>query len=559
MKKIILISVHFLLCLVADAARISERTFLTTDRRVYVAGERVWCSAFCFNASDRRLSELSSVAYYELHSMDGMALNGRIALQGGRGAAVFELPSDLPTGNYKIISYTAQSLNEQGVDHSSSGTLITVINASSTARVKNGVIVSDTPVKAPADLMEEGGLVLSLGAVSRSSSMSVSVTNPTASQASLSVSVYHDDGMAGVDSPSLASNIRGMRPGTGFTDDFLPEYDGEIVRARIVGLDPSQLEALSYRYAFISAPGDMADVYASRISKDGHVAFYTNNIYGSKDLVCEIEGLSEDAVGHLEIVSPFVDFDPGEIPSLTISPSQSDAIMARKASMTVSRAFDADTLYDCLPVRLNRLFGDGAVSYRLDDYTRFPLMSEVFTEFIPELRARKDDDGKTDIQVRLKDTFEQLHYSHGSSLIMLDGTPVFDHSKIMAYDPLLVESINVYPYVYLIGSRYFSGVVDIITYKKNLPSMTFNDNVRVYDFNGASFPMALTCRGIATDENFPDFRQTLLWHPQLEVAGGRTESLECVLPPNPGHYRVVVEGTTQDGTPLRAVREFDVR
>lgn len=559
MKRFILISVSVLSCLLSFAARVSERTFLTTDRQVYVAGERVWCSAFCFNAAERRLSDLSSIAYYELHSSDGMALSGRIALVDGRGSACFTLPSDLPTGNYKIIAYTSQSRNESGVDYASGGSVISVINPLSTARVRDGVTVSDTAAPAIPERSDEGGISISLGTASISSPMSVSISNSGASDASLSVSVIHDDGIAGPQSPSLPALMRSMRPGTSFSRDFLPEYDGEVIRARVVGLDPSQLEALSFRYAFISAPGDMADIYTSRISRDGSATFYTNNIFGSKDIVCEIEGLQDDARGHIELESPFADMDPGVIPQLTISPSQNEAIMARKASMMIGRAFDADTLCELMPLRQNHLFGSEAVSYKLDDYTRFPLMTEVITEFIPELRVRKGEGGSSDIQVLLKDSYGKNHFSRGTSLVMLDGTPVFDHEKIISYDPLLVESINIYQYVYNIGSRCFDGVVDIITYKKNLPAMSFSDNVRVYDFNGASFPMALTCRDVNRNENYPDFRQTLLWHPEFEVGAGRSASIECVLPSYAGHFRVVVEGVAKDGTPLRAVREFDVR
>ena len=43
-----------------------ERTYLATDREVYVAGDRVWCSAFCVDASTGRLSNRSAIVYLEL-------------------------------------------------------------------------------------------------------------------------------------------------------------------------------------------------------------------------------------------------------------------------------------------------------------------------------------------------------------------------------------------------------------------------------------------------------------------------------------------------------------
>ena len=65
--------------------RVVERTFLSTDKDVYVAGENVWYSAFCLDAGTLRYSPVSSVAYVELHSADGLAATSKVALVGGRG------------------------------------------------------------------------------------------------------------------------------------------------------------------------------------------------------------------------------------------------------------------------------------------------------------------------------------------------------------------------------------------------------------------------------------------------------------------------------------------
>ena len=56
--------------------RVVERTWLSTDKDVYVAGESVWYSAFCLDAGTLRYSPVSSVAYVELHSADGQLPSG---------------------------------------------------------------------------------------------------------------------------------------------------------------------------------------------------------------------------------------------------------------------------------------------------------------------------------------------------------------------------------------------------------------------------------------------------------------------------------------------------
>lgn len=559
MKKTVMVSVLMALALSVFAGNVSERVYVTTDRRVYVAGDRVWCSAFCLDAaSGCRISDLSSIAYLELHSMDGMALTHRIALRDGRGAAAFVLPYTLPTGNYKIMAYTAMTLAETGVDHASAAGIISVINPSGTARVKGGVTVTDSPVPAAVQFPDSGPLSVDMGAP-EGRNLALTISNPYSSAATLSVSLYHDDGL---EEPSAVRlpQFRALSVPGRKVRDVVPEYDGEIIHAHVAGLDEGALAQVAGSYAFISVPGDRADVYSSQIAPDGTATFYTSNIYGMKDMLCELESLSRDARGHLEIDSPFAGLPAGDIPALNLRPAQADAIVARKAAAAVASVFEADTLYDRLPARFNHLFGEEAAIYRLDDYTRFPLMREVITEFIPELRVRKGEDGADCIQVRLKDSFDFLHFSQDRPFVLLDGVPVFDHARILEYDPLLVESINVYPYVYNIGARYFNGVVDMITYKRNLPSMTFNDNVTVYSYDGASVPKAYTCKGLGLlGDTYPDMRQTAFWHPVLDIASGGDAQLQCVLPQYPGNFRLVVEGILEDGTPVFMERRLTVQ
>ena len=99
MKRILtLLLLVTLLPAVASAQedRTVERTYIATDRDFYMAGEMLWCSAFCVNAATGALSNLSSVAYLELSSADGVALTAKIALSEGRGGGCIALPPSLP-------------------------------------------------------------------------------------------------------------------------------------------------------------------------------------------------------------------------------------------------------------------------------------------------------------------------------------------------------------------------------------------------------------------------------------------------------------------------------
>lgn len=566
------IHIHILMLAVllaapAAGARVVERVYVSTDRAVYMAGEDIRCSAFCLDFAPGRLySELSSLAYLELHSADGLAQTAKIALVHGRGAGVISLPRTLPTGNYRIIAYTAENKQEEGYDYGLSARTVSVFNPYLSERVKGGVEIVGAEEyaarTAPAeDSAGTGGLQVTAPAgAARGGSAALTLALAGGSPASVSVSVHRVDAVRGPAQPALADFLAAARRGaSGATPaEGTPEYEGEIVRARVMGLSEEQLRSLHGRFAFISAPGIESDVYAAPVTPDGELVFYTNNIYGDKDLVCEIEGDDAALLGHMEIASPFVDAPAGEIPALLMGDFLQEDLLARSIGSQIEKEFASDTLFQYLPLRENRLFDGSRIRYHLDDYTRFPLMEEVITEFVTELQARRTE-GRRDIRVLLEDNFQGRTFSVGTSLMMLDGVPVFDHEKIFRYDPLLVEDILIYPHTVYIGARSYNGVADFITYKRNLPSLQFNDSVRIVSFKGVSVPTAYTGRDISALADYPDYRQTLYWHPVLELVPGEILRLDCAVPDYAGTFEIVVEGIDGAGNPLKAVSRFEVR
>lgn len=561
MKRTITILLLFAAAFSAVAGNgLSERTFVTTDRQVYVAGDNVWCSAFCVDASTGRLSDFSAMAYLELHSSNAMVQTAKAALRGGRGAAQFRIPSNLPSGNYRLFAYTAQNKNEQGFDYSCNARTITIINPYTTARVSGGVeIVADEDYAGPELPFRQGDVSVSApSGAALSSVIPVKLENPGRA-ATVSVSVWHDDGIAAPSSSSMSGFVSSLTPGTEFSQCAVPEYEGEVIKGRIVGLSETGLRSIEGLSAFISAPGNSSDIYSSSIRSDGSVTFYTSNIFGNKELVSEIGSKSVPEVCHIEMESPFVNADPGEIPVLKMCPSLGDRIARRGVASQIEKVFEADTLYDRLVSNPNPLFGKASKVYRLDDYTRFPLISEVIVEYVQEMRTRKGADGAPDIQVRLNDVYNSVRYSPGQSLMMIDGVPVFDHQKLLDYDPHLVEKLEIYPYVYYMGERSFDGVANFVTYKRNLPSFSFADNVRIVDFKGASYPVVYSCRGVSSNPEYPDYRQTAYWHPLLSLDENGKAELEVALPAYSGTFKVVVEGLTLDGEPIYAATTVEVR
>ena len=561
MKRTILI---FLCCLVPlvsllGADRLRERVYLSTDREVYVAGDAVWLSAWCVDAGTGRLSGFSKTAYVEVHSPAGMVQTAKIALDGGRGAGRLTLPTTLPTGNYRLLAYTRLGASEEGFDPATGIRTISVFNTLSTDRVEGGVeIVREVPraVSVP----DAGPLQLLADDAGTSGTARIVLTNNGSDNLGFSLSVRHDDGIPAPAGLHIADFVRGTRAlpaPRGFDGSVIPEYEGEIIRARVTGTDAAGLKAVHDKYAFISTPGTGEDIYTESIDGDGSATFFTSNIYGDQEMFLEIQDVDRGNICHLELVSPFLDLPAGDIPPLQLFDGWRDELELRGLGMQLEKNFDADTLYSVLPARRHRIFDErDRTRYILDDYTRFPVMEELFIEFISEMRVRRVD-GKREIQVQVSDNLGDNTFQSGYALVLLDGIPVLDHEKILAYDPLLVHHVDIYTHPYFLGIRSFSGVVNFVTYKGTLPSMQFEDNVRIVDFQGCSLPLAYTCAGVGSD--YPDYRQTLYWHPMLTLAPGESIALECKTPAYSGRFEVVAEGLTGTGEAVSASGAFNVR
>ena len=551
MKRIYFLILFVLLdCALYGQARLRERVYVSTDREVYVAGDAVWLSAFCVDVSTGHLSTFSKTAYVEVHSSSGMVQTAKIALDGGRGGGKMMLPNTIPTGNYRLIAYTALGASEDGFDATLGARTLSVFNTISNERIEGGVeVVKEIPA---AEAIPHSGALDVKAEHGR-----ITVSNNGSEPVSFSLTVRHNDGIPapqGMRIADFVGALRNMPAAHGFNSEVIPEYEGEIIRARVTGTDADGIHALQDKFAFISSPGDGSNVYVSPIDENGFVTFFTSNIYGEQEMFLEIEGTDRDNICHLELISPFLHLDTGNIPPLALSRDYGKALELRGLGMQLERAFNSDTLYSAIPIKDYTAFDiQSRKSYILDDYTRFPVMEELFIEFIPEIRTRQTG-GHREIQVLAIDSRGDYRFARGAALVLLDGVPVLDHEKILSYDPLLVKSIDIYPDSYFVGIRGFSGIVNFVTYKGTLPSMAFEDNVRIVDFQGTSYPLAYTCEGVGKE--YPDYRQTLYWHPLLTLEPGESMEIDCKMPVYPGRFEAVAEGLTASGGPVSASSTF---
>ena len=259
----------------------------------------------------------------------------------------------------------------------------------------------------------------------------------------------------------------------------------------------------------------------------------------------------------LELYDPFLKPKLIAPVPLYITPEMANTLKERSIGMQIGKRFGTDTLFENIVPRHNPLLGNKKKTYLLDDYTRFPVMEEVITEYVTELRYRKSLHS-ADLQVRWENSFNSLAFTRDNTLALINGIPVFDHRKILEYDPLKIKSLTIYGGIYYIGDVSYTGVVSLNSYKGDYPGLTFNKSVRIMDFNGAQYPSRFSGKIISDRHNFPDFRITLYWDPIINLVGGASTSVSFNTPGYAGTFVLSIEGIDSDGQPFLLSREFRV-
>ena len=498
-RKTLLAALLLLMPFFADG-QAAETVRLVTDRDVYVAGDLILCSAACY--SGQGISDQSAIAYVELVSSGGIASTAKIALVSGRGAGYLNIPADTPTGNYRIFAYTALSESAETRN-------ITIYNTFYGNRVPGGVIAvpEDIPLK------PKGGVLTPEGITSRrvesGGRITYTLSNTSNEDVCMSVSIYEDDGL---EASKAKAEYVSLTPREA-------EYDGETIYAKVYGPDAVKVTGRPWLTAVISSPGSAADTYTGKIRSEGDIVFKTNNIYGNRDLICEILGLDEERLNcHFNPVSPFIQPKGLTFAPMLLSPSFKDVLQSRHQAVCKG-SVRLDTLFSYLPKRDNLLLSsDDCESIHLDDYERFNTIEDIILELVPKVAVRRQKGRKT-----IKMMVSNLSATERSDnvLVLLDGVPVSDHERLLEYDALALSDIQVYPYYYALGKTVFTGVINFITARHDMSALKFADNVRILDYQGCSYPVALRPSGDAVEFSSGN---TLLWEPLVSLEPGKSIS-----------------------------------
>jgi len=532
--------------------QVIERAYVHTDKDCYLAGEDVWLKFYVVNGNFQP-SLLSKVGYVEISDTKKPQMQLKVGLEKGHGAGKIKIPADLPSGIYQLSGYTRYMRNEgEKVFFKKQ---IAVVNAGQRfpdSRRFEPVEKHEQVQPVEQEQSGEKGTSIKIktdqNRYGNRNKVLLSLDNIPENTTNLVVSVSRNDSIALLPETNKSSWKKQVTNISEFSGQWLPEYEGHIITGRLV---PQPKEELQANLAFVG--NDVRYMNGQINPQNGTISFYTAGIFGKQHVVTSTISPSYDKLPYrVDLLTPFEESLPGNLPVLQIYPDEKP-LLERYIGVQIQGKMNNDSLNNLTPLSGYTSF-QPALSYDLDEYTRFNTISETILEFVKKIYVTK---------VKGKRTIGAYSKLGMRTLVLLDGIPVYDHEDILQYNPMHVKMIHIYDGCYTFGGENFEYIVSFITGEGNLPFFKLGNESQLLDYDCPQLPLRVVTPDYSNarikNSGKPDFRHTLYWNPFVESTNGQPVNLSFYTSDLCGEFKVTVEGITSDGEMIHGVSYFQVK
>lgn len=537
MKKLIYIITGLLSMITVQAQTIQERLQVQTDKNFYLAGESIGLKIYGTDTQGKTLP-FSRVAYVELLGDNENAVRLKVEMNGGTGNAVMQLPYTLASGMYELVAYTRWMRNEG--ESVFSRQKIGIFNSLRYTESKDCILFMEGDPQASEALPENQNLEVKTDKAQYRNRETVTLSlNGIPENASVSVSVTRKD----VSLEETAASPTGVHARNPIL--LLPEIEGMIIDAEHIDGENGS----GFVRPNISIQGNFLQYYAGKQTGEKTVEFHTTTLQGVKELVTSISG-----TGHLELLSPFVATPPEKLQPITVYHQYESALTERSMALEVTEHFYGKGQSE--PVEPELLLSGVKPKwvYELDHYKRFGSFEETFIEFMPGVSTIGSRGNRRIVAFDA----DVLASSNGNTLVLLDGVAIMDHEQILAYDPYLTKTVEVYVEDFAFGNQLYNGILHIKTANLKLSGFTLPSTSVVCEYEGVQADTQLPMPSAKKDNQsyMPDFRHTLYWNPDATTSD---KPLEFCTSDLCGTYLVKVEGRTPSGQVIHGYTTFEVK
>lgn len=489
-----------------------ERTWFATDRDVYIPGDKILVSLATIDGYYQLPVTFSAVAYIELYTKNGTpVIQEKALLHDGKGAVQLNIPKNIETDFYYLRAYTNYQKNfgsksfiikkirlinpfrmisvektEDSVMAQNIAYSYQFRNDSLFITCKDSTMFGKITVKSAFDndylglnatqlndsvfVVALRGMknVLSVSGVDNKNAMMVSDSAhgiSISTNTSGKVIQYTSNGTLGTNSLVVASAFRADQ---GKFNDTYCMSNGPVVIPTVFPFRPELSSDMLFgkltikagvalpKHVLVSVPRSTTSLRVAKVEPDSSFCLDMSNQYANSSLILTPTDTSSAISIHIQdefftgfdSIQPKVyipeDYLGTYIQSLMVNAQLADAF----DSTANPEVDDKNTIYGSCDEKLD-----------LDKFIKLQSLEEYIHELLPSVYVIKKKKRKS---IRISD-YNARGFVGKTPLLLVDGTPFFNHGTVLYIPPVEIESIWVLNRKLTYLSATFDGVLDIRT------------------------------------------------------------------------------------------------
>jgi TonB-dependent SusC/RagA subfamily outer membrane receptor len=543
-----------------DVSNLQEKPYLHTDKPYYYPGEKVWFKAYMNYRSPERMDSLSKTLYVELISPDRKIIQTRIIfIDGGSGAGSIPLPESLAGGNYFLRAYTRWMLNFDNREifvkplwvlnwnerpEAVAGSIKTSATPGLTFNTDRASFRLRQRIRLGMELRDKDG-------------------KPVA--ADLSVSITDLSRVIEVPDKNILDDFGFTTPAITTTSFRHPVESGISLQGKYESND-SKAEKIS----FVAVENNFASTRPVELDAQGN--FFTGGFqfYDSASIGFQITGKKKKANGQMTLSERPIPEMPTVRETIPFKIVEDSTIVKKKTQQ--ANTHDAILLKEVVVTdertKLNKEVVPNTYAKADFSISGDEIVKSSRTSLIDALRGRVPGLVVVDGFLRLGNQSNFMGAASTEPLLIVDGVQMTrgagdsNYGRLMQINPEIVERVDVIKYggAAIYGSRGANGAIIVTTksgeFGTGKDATGQSGFISVFKITGFARPETFSSPDYskANPEGVEDARSTLYWNPDV-VTDAITGRVNVIFysADLPGRYKVVVEGVTAAGEPVRGV------
>ncbi len=542
----------------------NENVYLNVNSDVFLSGESLYYKLYSLLDTNQP-SNISKVAYVELLGKDGLSLfKHKLRLEDGIGYGDFFIPSEVVTGQYKIVAYTNWMNNNPNRFYQKD---IYILNP----YLQYNNFEDDKTINIQIDETREDKLKFENRDIQIETKSKVFKTRSLVS-VDLKNSIGGDfyDGnysllVRKVDPLKIQNslNIEKKPQFNNINFQSFPEIRGEIISGIVKSKINDSL--VPNIIVTLSIPGKNYIFKNVKTDKNGRfILILSENYKDSKGIIQILDDNKEDFKIILDDKS-FKFYSSLTFQKINLNANIKDWLLEKSIYNQIESIyyrFKKDSVIYRKPPPL--FYGKASVEYLLDDYTRFPTLKETFVEVVQAAAIRRDDN-IFKFKVFNYDELRSNYFNYSESLeplVLFDGVVIQAGETIIDYNAKNIEKINVVRGIYFNGPSVFNGIIDIRTKNGDFSIPSNGNNILDVSLKEPENKKLYYEPDYKTKtdnlKRIPDYRTQLLWQPNLFLNSNK-ETLEFYTSDVEGIFEILLDGFTLKGKHIISKQYIEVK